>query len=120
MVRVTKSGPARTEVVRFDNLNVVIMRDGEHWFAQALEVDYAAQGRSAEDAKARFEAGLMATVDAHLQAFNGVSNLLKFAPDELWNQITASPEREGMYSYSHLSIHQLPFKKIQYVELNAA
>ena len=120
MLRVTDRGSQQRDLVRLDNLDVAVMRDGAHWFAQALQVDYAAQGNSLADVKARFEAGLSATVDAHLREFNSLNNLLKFAPDAVLRQIADSPEKEGIYSYSHLSIHRLPFKKIKYVKLEVA
>lgn len=70
---------------------LVCEKDGE-WFAQGIEIDYAASGRSLEDVKNRFERGLLATVHAHLLRYSTVERLLRFAPKSAWEKLT---QREG-------------------------
>lgn len=41
-------------------IRVVVFEDGDHFIAQALEVDVAAQGRTADEASRRLEAALAA------------------------------------------------------------
>src|ERR1039458_1707330 len=54
-------------VVGIGNLRVVIVPDGDFWFAQGLEIDYAVQGASEKDAKKKFEDGLEHTIEEHLK-----------------------------------------------------
>ena len=70
------------EVV-MDCLRVVIVRDGaDHWFAQSLDIDYAAGGRTLEEAQHNFERGLAATIKAHIIKFGNLSKLMQDPPAE--------------------------------------
>ena len=112
--------------VLIQSLRVVIVRDGEQWFAQGLELDYAAAGNSQDDVKSRFEKGLAATIDAHLQEYGSVEKILKIAPQEAWNLWLS----EGhSYKFNQASFHltesvgaelyNFPFKGIAYLESEA-
>ena len=71
--------------VLIDSLRVVLTKDGDQWFAQGLEVDYAAAGSSQDDVKSRFEQGLAATVREHLKVYGSVEKVLRVAPQSAWN-----------------------------------
>ena len=119
-------------VVGVGNLRVVIVQDGEAWFAQGLEIDYAAQGDTIADARKQFTDGLCATTHEHLRIYGTIERLLKLAPTELWRELllstSAIPNR-----YSQLSVHAVvqetlpaeirdvfPFDGINYLEMRRA
>ena len=73
--------------VLVESLRVLVNRDGKHWFAQGLEIDYAASGDSLEDVKRRFTDGLCLTIAQHVKVFGGLQNLLKIAPADEWQRL---------------------------------
>lgn len=110
-------------VVGLLNLRVVIVPDGKLWFAQGLDIDYAAQGTSIEDAKKQFEDGFVATVHEHLKVFGTIDKLLSVAPNEVWQEMLYAPKAKHQL-YSQVSTHSiakegeleaLPFKGIEYL-----
>src|SRR5947207_11901076 len=110
-------------VVGIGNLRVVIVPDGDLWFAQGLEIDYGVQGASEEDAKRNFEYGLEATVEAHLQINGTIEGLLKVAPPEVWKEFLGDPHgKKRFYSQvtSHVLKEVLPFDGIDYLVAEAA
>lgn len=106
-------------IVGIGDLRVVIVHDGEDsWFAQGLEIDYAAQGSSEQDVKRKFEYGLEATVNQHLMINGTIEGLLKVAPPEVWKEFLGDPEgKKKVYSQitSHVLQEQLPFDGINYL-----
>ncbi|HEY5328832.1 MAG TPA: hypothetical protein VIJ79_03025 [Acidobacteriaceae bacterium] len=130
----TKSGAAAIHghdgsdhIVGIGNLRVIICQDGEQWFAQGLEIDYAADGASFEAVKENFESGLRGTIDLHLKAYGNLDNLLKIAPQSAWTELLK--DGTGM-KYTQVSLHtvferenmpiQFPFATIDYLERLAA
>jgi hypothetical protein len=110
-------------VVGIGNLRVVIVRDGDFWFAQGLEIDYAVQGSSEKDAKKKFEDGLEATVEAHLMIHGTIEGLLKVAPPDVWKEFLGDPSgKKKIYSQvtSHVLQEKLPFDGIHYLVAEAA
>ena len=92
--------------VAFAALRVLVGKDGDGlWFAQGIDIDYAAGGYSAEDAQSRFEAGLIATVQANLERFGSVERFLKAPPAQEWLPLIGNAEE---YSVSVVSFHELP------------
>jgi hypothetical protein len=98
----------------------MIVPDGKYWFAQGLEIDYAVQAQSVEDAKKKFADGLEATVHHHLQIFGDISNLLKVAPNEEWLDLWNTTKKHSLV-HSQMSMHKvikradiLPFANIQF------
>jgi len=107
-------------VVGIGNLRVFILPDGPFWYAQGLEIDYAAQGDSIEDAKMNFQVGLEATIDLHLKINGNIENLLEPAPPEVLKE--AVRELDSLQLYWQVSAHEigrqsqlaLPFGGIDY------
>lgn len=109
--------------VLIQSLRVVIVQDGDQWFAQGLELDYAAAGTSQDDVKSRFENGLSATIHEHLKVYGTVERMLKVAPQEAWNLWLAQGQR---YNLDHTSFHAIdtidviehgfPFTGIAYLQ----
>ena len=74
-------------IVDIKNFRVLIVPDGGKWFAQGLEIDYAAQGESVAKTKQNFERGLKATISSHLKMYGGIQNLLKKASPDVCREI---------------------------------
>ena len=53
------------------SLHVVMCEDDGMWFAQGLEIDYAAYGKTIEQAQKHFELGMVATIHEHLNLIYG-------------------------------------------------
>lgn len=86
------------------NLTVMITNDDGVWFAQGLEVDYAAQGDSLEEAKRHFEDGLHATINVNLEKYQSLKNMLTPAPAAVWQEFFET-ESECL-AYSQFSLHR--------------
>lgn len=83
-----QSKDGKVHVVGISALKVVIVKDGENaWFAQGLDIDYAAEGTSVENVKDNFENGLTATLHQHLLVYSNLNKLLKPAPPEIWQEM---------------------------------
>ncbi len=105
-------------IVGIGNIRVFIAKYENHWFAQALEIDYAAQGNSLEDVKNSFEDGFCATIHEHLKIFGNIKKLLKPAPPEVWTEVFGSGSKLRLYS--QLSFHKnlpsmLPFSGVDFI-----
>jgi len=120
-----ESKDGKLSIVGIGNLRVVIVQDDGSWFAQGLEIDYASQGETIEDAKKHFENGLTATVHEHLRIFGSIEKLLKVAPGEVWNDLLMGNfSKSRHFQYYQVSVHKLskglqtslPFEGIQYIE----
>ncbi len=104
-------------LIGVDGLRVLISEDADGWFAQGVEIDYFACGSSFEDVQRRFEAGLAATIDVHLNKHGSIENILKWAPPEVVSRLVGSDK----YSFSMLSKHevtlpQFPYHLISYLK----
>lgn len=99
-------------VVGLGNIRVLLMPDDGGWFAQGLDIDYAAQGDSLKAAKREFEDGLEATVHAHLQKTGDIRALLKFAPPEMWD--LASDPAVQLRHYSQVTQHHVITENSKY------
>jgi hypothetical protein len=120
----------KTHVVGIGNLKVVIVKDGENtWFAQGLDIDYAAQGTSVENVKHNFENGLAATIHEYIKAYNSPAKMLKPAPPEVWQEMfyglndqKALKNRFWQVSYHKVeAVHKfIHFENIEYFEVEEA
>lgn len=111
------------------DLRVVIVPDGDFWFAQGLEIDYAAQGKSVKDAKRKFTTGLSATIEEHLCIYGNIEKLLRVSPTEVWKENLLSagaiPKRYSTFCLYHVEREAipaaienvLPFQGINYLEV---
>jgi hypothetical protein len=120
-------GKDGSTIVGIGNLRVVIVQEGNEWFAQSLEIDYAAQGKSLAKVKQAFENGLAATVHEHIRVYGTIEKLLKPAPPEVWRDMLFGVAVSGKHfkRFSQISLHRelqqsLPFKAIDYLELPKA
>lgn len=112
--------------VAIGTIRVLVCERAGEWFAQGVEIDYAASGTSLEDVQGRFERGLAATVHQHLKQFEAIDRLMKYAPRSAWQKL--SPKEE--YNFAMLTVHHLadlderllalPFTRIAYLQEAAA
>jgi hypothetical protein len=104
-----KSPDGSMHIVAIWSLKVVIVNDGPTtWFAQGLDIDYAAEGSSVEDAKKNFQNGLLATIHQHLKAYSNLSKMAKPAPTDVWQELYYGPllgQKKQLKALSSISIH---------------
>lgn len=109
-------------VVGIGNLHVLIVKDKEDqsWFAQGLEIDYAAEGASQGEVRQNFQNGLTSTIREHLKVYGSIETLLQVAPREAWIELYKAAK---VATHSQFSVHklsefsdELPFEGIQYIE----
>src|ERR1035438_3401100 len=91
-------------LVGIGNLRVFIIPDGKFWFAQGLEIDYAAQGNSIDEAKKYFESGLEETIDLHLRMHGDLSRFLRVAPTGVL--LEAAQKKSAIQTYWQVSEHR--------------
>ena len=104
------------KAVGIKNLRVVISLHEGMWFAQGMEIDYAAQGESFARVKKAFERGLEATIGEHLKIFGNLGRLLQPAHEDAWKEFY---QAQSCHEYSQLSIHassQTGFGQIEYLK----
>lgn len=99
-------------VVGLGNIRVLLLPDGPAWFAQGLEIDYAAQGETLPEAKKEFEDGLEALIQEHLRVYGHINNLLTVAPNEVWN--LANDPNAQLQRYSQVTHHHALRKNTNY------
>lgn len=107
----TRAVHARTadgsnHAVGIGNLRVVLLQDGDKWFAQAYEIDYAAEGTTLANAQKNFERGLELTIHAHLEAYGSIDRLLVPVSPTTFQKLAVSAAVHP-YRYSHVSFHSL-------------
>lgn len=68
-------------------LRVLIVPDGDLWYAQGIEIDYGATGATTDEVKHNFEVGLARTIELHLEKRGTIDGLLKFAPASEWQKL---------------------------------
>jgi hypothetical protein len=95
------------QAVAIYNLHVLVVPDGNGWFAQAFEIDYGVQGKTVEEAKKRFEEGLAATIQHNVDIFQSIDNMLH--PNQDWYTMKAETE-EGEYDYSCVEVFRVSEK----------
>jgi hypothetical protein len=105
------STDGKTHIVGIGNLRVIICHESDAWFAQGLEIDYAASGHSVEEVKKNFEKGLKGTIDLNIKMHCDIEHFLKVAPQNVWREL----HRKGNhYRFSHVSLHDDISKTLGY------
>lgn len=107
------------------SLRVLLVEDTSGWFAQGLDIDYAASGLTVDEVKKSFEVGFCATVHEHLVMHGSIDRLLKPADQDVWKEFYES--RKGL-QFSCIQLHslaedcdsqetlELPFDSIQFMQ----
>ena len=107
------------KIVGVGNLRVLLSDADGTWFAQGLEIDYAAQGESESDVQSNFERGLTCTINEHLRVYGTIKKLLRGAPPEAWRELLEQGDCL-IARHSQVSFHGLPFSGVEYYEKKAA
>jgi len=116
------TGDGETHIVGIGNLRVILCHEDDFWFAQGLEIDYAADGKTQAEVRKNFEAGLEATIDQHLKVYGNIKQILIPAPAEIWQDLGASGKQ---MRYSQVTFHDrpkdvnlrhIPYSGINYIE----
>jgi len=92
--------------VALQYIRVVIVPDGAAWFAQGIDIDYASQGATVEEAKTNFEKGLRATIDQHLRVYRHIRGILQLAPPEILANLLIDSSAQYKL-YSQVSAHDI-------------
>lgn len=96
-----------THIVEIRAMRVLIVKDtNDAWFAQCIDLDYATQGSTIDEAKSNFEKGLTLTIKAHLDRFGTIDHFMKAPPIEAWLPLISSDHR--VFNFSNVSAHDLP------------
>ena len=109
-------------VVGILNLKVILIQEAGSWFAQGLEIDYAAEGKTLEEVKAAFEKGFCGTIYENLRVYGKLDKFLVPAPVEIWKEMFY--DCSDMNAFSQITVHNLaekvgsllPFKAIEYIQ----
>jgi hypothetical protein len=105
------------------SLRVIIVKDGDMYFAQSMDISYAASGDSLKNAQDNFERGLSATLKAHLEAFGNIDQIMQTPPAEEWANLLKCDH--GAYELTTISQHtilgcqsfeSLPYTNIEYLD----
>lgn len=106
-LRRTGTGGKEFALARWSNteaevkaLHVMLLPDGSGWFAQGLEIDYAASGKTLEQATNHFIEGLGMTLCENLVMYGHIKKVLMPASQEAWNEYYESPPKGERYSVS--------------------
>lgn len=117
-----------THNVVLDSFRVIVVKDHDQWFAQSIDIDYAASGLTIEDAKQNFERGLELTIRFHIKKFGDISRLLnKPCPAAEIRALLGKDYKEA-YHFScahqikvdHDVLEKLPYNNIVFFEKSAA
>ena len=86
---------AEQDLMSIDSLRVLVDgSDSEGWMAQGLEIDYFVCAKTEKSAKENFVKGLTKTIAIYLEEDGSVSNLLKPAPKEVWQEFHRTVRKE--------------------------
>lgn len=119
------TGKDGSQTVCLGNLHVLLTKHEDTWLAQGLEIDYAIDGDSIPEVKARFEKGLTLTIESHLRVYSDIKSLLRVAPQPIWDKFYAAvppdiQHEQGLMTVRALPKHHpqqvLPFDKIVYAQ----
>lgn len=118
-----------THVVGVKALHVLLCRDGGSWFAQGLEIDYAACGTTVDDVKKNFADGLAQTISQNLTMHGSIEHILKLAPQDAWTEYLNAPPDAIKQKFSTIQAYKVvpqaavgdstpvfPFNEIVFVE----
>jgi hypothetical protein len=110
-------------IVGIGNLRVIMCKHKGIWWAQGIEINYGASGKTMAQAKKNFEHGLSATIRLQLEAFDSIDKLLVYAPKAALKELT---DIKKDFRFTQISVHQfendskefelLPFSGIAYLD----
>ena len=93
--------------VTLSALRVMLLEDSSGWFAQGLEIDYAASGATIDEVKKKFETGFSATLREHLKMFGSIERFLSPANGDAWKEFYHMPKNADCQTYSCIEFHKI-------------
>ena len=73
--------------VEVGDLTVLLAKTEHCWVAQGFQIDYAAFGSTADQARDRFLSGLSETMRVHLERFSGLDRMLRPVPGQVIREL---------------------------------
>jgi len=90
-----------------NDLRVMLLKDGDNWFAQGLDIDYASAGATVDEAKKNFETGFAKTIKEYLVMYGNLSKFMQSAPEEVWQEFLNPPPETQYLAVSSVQLHNL-------------
>lgn len=88
------------------SIRVLIVQDGEEtWYAQSIDIDYAACGSSLENVQHNFAHGLKGTLKANLKRYGHVDRVMQTPPMSDWKYLLS--ENFQAFEHSNVSSHKI-------------
>ena len=110
---------AEHDLMAIDSLRVLVDgSDSEGWMAQGLEIDYFVCAKTERSAKENFVKGLAKTIEIYLEEDGSISNLLKPAPEEVWqefHQAVSEEQKTGSVRVDFVSVDRPFFNQIAFI-----
>lgn len=105
------------------DIRVIVVPDGDHWFAQSLDINYGTGGATIDEAQDNFERGLSLTIKANLDRQGSIDRIMQTPDLESWIPLV---QRNGIqFDFSMRETHEvsdcdLPYRRISYSLAKAA
>lgn len=109
--------------VILNDVRVIIVPDGDRWFAQGIDINYATDGSSIHEVQQNFESGLSLTIKANLQRVGNIDRIMRSPDMSVWAPLL---QKKGLhFDFSMSDVHEmddaeLPYRRIQYSFAKAA
>lgn len=108
--------------VMLNDVRVVIVQDGDGWFAQGIDINYGTSGATIRQAQQNFEAGLSLTIKANLQRLGNIDRIMRTPEPSIW--IPLIQQSGAQFDFSMTETHdvtdtELPYRRIHYIESQA-
>lgn len=87
-------------------IRVLIVQDDDNtWYAQSMDIDYAASGTTLENVQENFAKGLIGTLKANLEKFGHIRRVMESPPLSDWvHLLTQNPQT---YAHNNVSSHHV-------------
>lgn len=103
-------------------LRVIISEGDGGWYAEGVEIDYAAFGQTIEEVQLNFELGFIRTIHLHIAKFGNLNKFIKWAPQSVLEKLPQSkPYKIDTFSTHNIEVESvLPISSINYLQLSVA
>jgi hypothetical protein len=90
--------------VILDSLAVFILKDGDFWIAQGLQINHFSYGKTEEEAKDRFVSSLKSTIQKHLEVYKHLEYLQIVSPSDVWQEAIKA---NGTQKFHHVGYYEV-------------
>lgn len=100
-------------------LRVLLSEGDGGWYAEGVEIDYAAYGKTLKEAQENFEKGFIRTIHLHIAKFGNLDKFIKWAPQSVLEKLPrARPYKVDTFSTHNIEVESpLPINSINYLQL---